>query len=90
MLRPCLQCGRLARGSRCAGCARANPYTTPAWRRLSRAVVQRDGVCVSCGSTFLMSAHHITPRAEGGPDTPENLETLCVACHGRETAAEQR
>jgi 5-methylcytosine-specific restriction endonuclease McrA len=38
----------------------------------------------------MLSAHHVVPHAEGGPETPENLETLCVRCHGRETAAEQR
>lgn len=36
------------------------------------------------------AAHHVTPRSEGGPDTPENLETLCVHCHGRESAEERR
>ena len=30
------------------------------------------------------------PRAEGGPDTPENPVPLCVRCHGQEFAAERR
>ena len=94
MLRPCLDCGRLSQRSRCPSCTtarqRSDPYTTPAWRALSFAVVRRDGACVKCGSRFLLGAHHIVARAEGGPDTPENLETLCVRCHGRETASEQR
>jgi 5-methylcytosine-specific restriction endonuclease McrA len=94
MMRACLDCGRLRNGSRCRICAtrreRTNPYTTPEWRQLSLAVVKRDGACVQCGSRRLMSGHHIIPRAEGGPDAPENLETLCVSCHGRETAAERR
>ncbi len=50
----------------------------------------RDGVCVRCGSTYYLNAHHVIPRAEGGLDHPSNLETLCVACHGLETAAEHR
>lgn len=25
--------------------------------------------------------HHITPRSEGGPNTPENLIVLCPNCH---------
>jgi 5-methylcytosine-specific restriction endonuclease McrA len=37
----------------------------------------------------MLSAHHVIPRAEGGPDHPSNLETLCVSCHGRESAAER-
>ena len=94
MMRPCLDCGRLATASRCRICAtrrnRTNPYTTPIWRQLSLVVIERGGACVKCGGTFMLSAHHVIPRAEGGPDTPENLETLCVRCHGRETAAEQR
>jgi 5-methylcytosine-specific restriction endonuclease McrA len=93
MLRPCLDCGRLANGSRCRICttrrSRSNPYTTPEWRQLSFAVVRRDGACVECGSTFMLAAHHVVPRVEGGPDALENLEAVCVACHGRETAAER-
>jgi 5-methylcytosine-specific restriction endonuclease McrA len=92
-LKPCHDCGRLATGSRCRICTAtrngSKPYTTPEWRKLSFAVVKRDRACVQCGSTFLLSAHHIVPRAEGGRDAPENLEALCIACHGRETAAER-
>jgi 5-methylcytosine-specific restriction endonuclease McrA len=90
MMRPCLDCGRLAHGSRCRICKtirnRTNPYATSAWRQLSLAVVERDAACVECGGTCMLSAHHIIPRAEGGPDTLANLEALCVACHGREEA----
>jgi 5-methylcytosine-specific restriction endonuclease McrA len=94
MMRPCLDCGRLAQASRCRICQtkrdRSNPYTTPEWRALSRQAIMRDRACAQCGSTWLMSAHHIIPRAEGGPDTLENVEVLCVRCHGRESAAERR
>ena len=27
-------------------------------------------------------AHHIIPKAQGGPDLMENLMTLCDLCHG--------
>jgi 5-methylcytosine-specific restriction endonuclease McrA len=37
----------------------------------------------------MLAAHHVIPRAEGGPDSPENLETLCASCHAR-LEAEQR
>jgi 5-methylcytosine-specific restriction endonuclease McrA len=86
-LKPCLDCGRLAQRSRCRICQtkrdRANPYWTPQWRRLSAAVTARDGACVECGSTRHLQAHHDVGRAEGGPDAPENLVTLCATCHAR-------
>jgi 5-methylcytosine-specific restriction endonuclease McrA len=93
-LKPCLDCGRLAQRSRCRICQttrdRSNPYTTSAWRQLSLMVVQRDRACVQCGSTSMLAAHHVIPRAQGGPDALSNLEALCVQCHGRESAAERR
>jgi 5-methylcytosine-specific restriction endonuclease McrA len=55
-------------------------------QELEREGIKRDRACVQCGSTFLLSAHHIVPRVEGGPDELENLEALCVACHGRAEA----
>jgi hypothetical protein len=94
MLRPCLVCGRLAQRSGCRICttkrSRTNPYTTPTWRQLSLAVVERDGACVRCGGSFVLSAHHLIPRAEGGLDALENLEAVCVVCHGQESGEEWR
>ncbi len=52
-------------------------------------VTRRDGACVRCGSTFMLAAHHVIAREDGGPDTPANLVSLCATCHGRVTAAEQ-
>ena len=59
------------------------------WRQPSLAVIERDSACIRCGGDHRLRAHHVIPRVEGGPDLPANLETLCVSCHGRETAAEQ-
>lgn len=40
------------------------------------------------GAEFpLWQADHRVPLSEDGPDTLENLRTLCVPCHGRWTAA---
>jgi hypothetical protein len=58
---------------------RTNPYWRAEWRRLSVAVTARDGACVECGSTRHLQAHHDLARADGGPDTPENLVTLARA-----------
>ena len=55
------------------------------------AVLQETRIaCVQCGATSGLNAHHVIPREEGGPHAPANLETLCVVCHGRETADEHR
>ncbi len=46
-------------------------------------VLDRDGRRrVRCASLFELHAHHIQPREAGGPDTEENLVTLCRRCHG--------
>jgi 5-methylcytosine-specific restriction endonuclease McrA len=35
-------------------------------------------------------AHHRTARHEGGDNALENLETVCLECHKRETAAQRK
>jgi len=66
----------------------------PAWTADGDArgtAFKRDsGVCQRCGRDVSESdagdgptaeAHHIIPKAAGGPDTPENLVILCQDCH---------
>jgi 5-methylcytosine-specific restriction endonuclease McrA len=85
-LKPCLGCGELSPVSRCRLCRRASPYQRSGWRKLAREVVEdHDGRCIRCGSTYYVSAHHVIPRIEGGPDHPSNLEPLCASCHAKET-----
>jgi hypothetical protein len=53
--------------------------------------LQRDGnTCMRCGCALETGegeggeageAHHLLPRAAGGPDAPENMVTLCSRCH---------
>jgi 5-methylcytosine-specific restriction endonuclease McrA len=49
--------------------------------------MERDGWrCVRCGSFRNLQAHHKVHRGLGGAnrlDVPENLETICNACHAR-------
>jgi hypothetical protein len=55
------------------------------WRDTRRNILYRDRYhCLRCDSRFPASSltiHHLIPRAEGGPDTPTNLVTLCKSCH---------
>lgn len=47
-----------------------------------KAVLERDNdQCVRCGATENLHLHHIRPAAGGGPNTSENLATLCQSCH---------
>jgi hypothetical protein len=60
------------------------------WDRTRRRVYRRDDyTCQNCGTVggakgdTELHAHHITPRSQGGSDQPENLVTLCQACHSQ-------
>ena len=55
-------------------------------RRLAVRAKERDWYrCVQCGhvgrSSRDVEADHIIPLEEGGPDSLENIQTLCVPCH---------
>ncbi len=94
---PCLDCGALTPRSRCPKHERAknrqrtrrptrDNRDTTAWRKLSQACIRRDHeTCQHCGATrqqgARLHAHHITSRRAGGPDTLDNLTTICHRCH---------
>lgn len=47
-----------------------------------KTIYRRDGFrCALCDSTKYLQLHHVIPRGEGGPDTAQNLITLCSDCH---------
>ena len=58
-------------------------------RTLRAQALERDRCCVLCGwggyqignTEPDLHPHHRKPRGQGGPDTLENLVTLCPACH---------
>lgn len=62
-------------------------YTnTKEWRHLRKEMLERDGyACLKCGYTeedgATLEVHHIRPHNRGGAAIPENLVTLCTACH---------
>lgn len=65
----------------------APPYPED-WGTLAGLVRQRDDFeCRNCGATggprgdTELHVDHQVPRSKGGPDHPENLRTLCRACH---------
>lgn len=47
-----------------------------------RRVRKRDGErCRWCGGTSLLAVHHVLYRSQGGPNSMDNLITLCVTHH---------
>lgn len=62
------------------------------WNELRERVLKRDGYACrvrDCDTTREdvgvqnLHAHHVRPRADGGPDERANLITLCGPCHNR-------
>lgn len=50
-------------------------------------VYARDGhACLHCGAAEKLSLDHIYPWSLGGPDTFENLQTLCTRCNSSKGA----
>lgn len=68
-----------------------------AWDKLRVAILKRDSYLCHCprclgGELRIRPAHevdHITPRAQGGSDSPENLRAVNRECHKRLTAEQQ-
>jgi 5-methylcytosine-specific restriction endonuclease McrA len=53
-----------------------------AYKDLRQQMLRRDGRrCQSCGSMSNLELHHQAFRSHGGPDSEENLITLCSSCH---------
>lgn len=47
-----------------------------------RKVLTRDGnQCIRCGATTHLTIDHVIPRAHGGTNQTENLQTLCRDCN---------
>lgn len=58
-------------------------YRSHAYRKWRKAVIDRDGCCVLCGTTEQLQADHIKPRSqypELGLDL-DNGRCLCKPCH---------
>jgi 5-methylcytosine-specific restriction protein A len=62
------------------------------WRRLRTMVLARRPLCADpfelhAGQVVAATdVDHVLPRADGGIDADENLQSLCHSCHSRKTA----
>lgn len=70
-------------------------YDSKAWKRLRREQLNAEPLCVACladgKTTEARHIDHIIPRSHD-PSLElcfDNLQSLCVACHGRKTHTEQ-
>ncbi len=62
------------------------------WGRLRKQVLLRDHyTCQACGLVSEeLEVDHVIPRAQGGGDSLENLQALCLRCHQIKTQHESR
>lgn len=61
-----------------------DPRNDKQWQKARQTVLDRDGhKCVISDGTCegSLDVHHVIPRAQGGPDHPSNLITLCDKHH---------
>lgn len=63
------------------------------WRKLRDQVMRRDKwLCQEClrqgRATPAHAVDHIVNKAEGGSDSPDNLQALCRTCHQAKTQQE--
>jgi 5-methylcytosine-specific restriction endonuclease McrA len=55
------------------------------YENLRQQVLRRDNWrCQSCGAMSNLEVHHREFRSHSGPDSEENLITLCGDCHRAE------
>ena len=79
-MKPCIECGRPSRGSRCPAHKIRNG-STRSWRSIRAGILARDGHrCQLCGRPA-NEVDHIIPLADGGSDVEGNLRALCRACN---------
>lgn len=63
------------------------------WDKLRVSILARDKhLCQACLrlGVFTEARHvdHIVPKALGGDNSPDNLQSLCIPCHRRKTQRE--
>src|SRR6266542_5211832 len=89
----CVDCGRPSRQRpRCSDCEAKNP--TPhgygyQWTKIRRAFLRANPSCAKCHAKAVQIDHK-TPLREGGTHAWENLQSLCLKCHGAKSKRERR
>ena len=63
------------------------------WVKLRATILARDcHLCQPCLAsdkvTPATQVDHITPKAKGGTDDPDNLQAICAPCHDAKSRAE--
>lgn len=66
-----------------------------AWEKLRRKILKRDKqlcqVCIKLGLyTPAQAVDHIIPKSNNGTDQPNNLQSICNACHKVKTYSESK
>lgn len=88
-MKPCLECGRPSRGTRCPEHAIAYGYGSAHWQQIRAARLQLDGHRCTLrhhGCTELATTVHLDPSCCGDHSiaTIANTTSACLHCHGVE------
>jgi 5-methylcytosine-specific restriction endonuclease McrA len=71
----------------CEGCLRSCQYLTKVspgrgiFGAVRQAILDRDKMCLACGTTEHLTIDHIVPISMGGSNEATNLQTLCKKCN---------
>jgi len=89
MLRSCHRCGTLYPANKECPQHPKRKGSTRQWRDVRVVVLARDGFMCTwrledgsrCQTRNGLHVDHIVPAVDGGPNTPDNLRTLCTPHH---------
>ncbi len=93
MTTPCLDCGKVTKGTRCPACQRVHEalrgshrahYNTEAYRRHRASL--KGLSCHICGLPGSDTVDHVIPLVLGGADYPNNLLPAHRSCNSRKGA----
>jgi len=69
------------------GSAQQRGYTAQ-WNKIRKMILSREPLCRRCAregkTTAAVIVHHIIPKDQGGRDSFDNLEPLCIQHHEEE------